>query len=67
LKSGADEGPFTGLAAPARRALAGAGFRTLAEVAAARREDLAALHGMGPNALSTLQRMLQAQGLDFRP
>ncbi|MFA1548961.1 DNA-binding protein [Actinomadura chokoriensis] len=54
------------LAAPARRALASAGYGDLEQLAAAREKDVAALHGMGPNAMKTLRRALQEQGLSFR-
>jgi len=56
---------FAGLAAPARRALAGAGVGSLAELARRREADVAALHGMGPNALRLLREKLAAQGLRF--
>lgn len=36
------------LAAPARRALAAAGYSSLTQLAQARADDIAALHGMGP-------------------
>lgn len=58
--------PFEKLAAPARRALMGAGYRTLRQLAGARETDIAALHGIGPNALVVLRRELRASGLAFR-
>lgn len=54
------------LAAPARRALAGAGLDTLARLARKTENEVAALHGMGPNALATLRAALKAKGLGFR-
>ncbi len=54
------------LAAPARRALAGAGLGSLAQVAMQREADVAALHGMGPNAMATLKAAMKAKGLGFR-
>lgn len=54
------------LAAPARRALAAAGYSNLAQLSQAREDEIAALHGMGPNALRTLRQALQENGLSFR-
>jgi len=54
------------LAAPARRALAGAGLVSLAQVAKQREADVAALHGIGPNAMATLKAAMRAKGLGFR-
>lgn len=56
---------FDGLAAPARRALAGGGYRTLADLARAREADVAKLHGMGPHALKILREKLAEAGLSF--
>ncbi|NVI87167.1 DNA-binding protein [Actinomadura sp. BRA 177] len=53
------------LAAPARRALASAGYTDLEQLATAREKDIATLHGMGPNALNTLRQALQDQDLSF--
>lgn len=44
-----------GLAGPALRALAGAGIRSVADLARWSREELAELHGMGPKALQLLE------------
>lgn len=54
------------LAAPALRALTGAGLGSLAQVAKWREADVAALHGMGPNAMATLKAAMKAKGLGFR-
>ena len=43
-----------GFAAPAQRALAGAGFTKVSELQAISAKDLAQLHGMGPKALKVL-------------
>ena len=56
---------FFGLAAPAQRALAEAKYRTLADLAKAREADVAALHGMGPNALKLLKQKMAEKGLKF--
>jgi hypothetical protein len=54
----------SGLAAPARRALESAGLESLEDVARFPRDELAALHGMGPKALRLLEDALAAAGLD---
>ncbi|URM97408.1 helix-hairpin-helix domain-containing protein [Actinomadura madurae] len=54
------------LGAPARRALAGAGYASLEQLAQAREDNIAELHGMGPKAMRTLRKALQEQGLSFR-
>jgi hypothetical protein len=54
------------LAAPARRALAGAGVTRLSQVQALSQAELAALHGMGPRALEQLRQALEQRGLSFR-
>ena len=41
-----------GLAAPARRALASAGYTRLDQLANASEAEVRALHGMGPNAMA---------------
>lgn len=54
-----------GLAAPARRALAAAGYSRLEQLAAVRENDIRRLHGIGPNALAKLRAALHARGLSF--
>ncbi|WP_425410977.1 DNA-binding protein [Hyphococcus sp.] len=53
------------LSAPARRALAGAGLTSLEKLAKTREADAAALHGMGPKALTLLKSAMKTQGLKF--
>jgi len=60
------DGFMAGLAAPARRALQGAGLTTLAKLAKMREAEIAELHGMGPNALGKLRASLKKAGLSFR-
>ncbi len=55
-----------GLAAPARRALAGAGISRLAQLAVLTESDIKKLHGIGPNALEQLRQALAARGLSYR-
>lgn len=54
-----------GLAAPARRALDGAGIVRLEQLTNLTEADIMKLHGMGPNAMEKLRRALAAQGLSF--
>jgi hypothetical protein len=54
------------LAAPARRALAGAGYTHLEQLAEVTESDLLELHGMGPNAIAVLRHALKEHGLSFR-
>ncbi|WJH37034.1 helix-hairpin-helix domain-containing protein [Paenibacillus aurantius] len=53
------------LSKPAQRALAGAGYRTLEELAGMSEAELKKLHGMGPKALGQLREALAAKGLAF--
>jgi hypothetical protein len=57
--------PLDRLAAPARRALGGGGYTTLEQLAEVREREIADLHGMGPNALEELRRILAERGLSF--
>ncbi|MEU7799471.1 helix-hairpin-helix domain-containing protein [Micromonospora arborensis] len=51
------------IGAPATRALHGAGYTTLRQLAGVPRSDLAKLHGMGPKALGILQAALEQHNL----
>ena len=53
------------LAAPARRALEGAGLTTLAKLSKTTESRVMDLHGMGPNAMSKLRATLGKSGLSF--
>ena len=53
------------LAAPARRALAGASVTNLSDLATMTEADVMALHGMGPNAMTTLKTVMKAKKLAF--
>lgn len=53
------------IGAPATRALRAEGLTALEQVATWTREDLAALHGVGPMALDRLQHAFGEAGLDF--
>jgi len=54
------------LAAPARRALIGAGVWRLEQLAEFSEAELKRLHGIGPNAMQQLQQALESRGLRFR-
>ena len=51
-----------GIGAPATRALVGAGYTKLSQLAGVRESDLAALHGVGPKAIRILQAALDDAG-----
>jgi predicted Fe-Mo cluster-binding NifX family protein len=53
------------LAAPARRALVGAGYTHLEQLSQVSESDVLALHGMGPNAMTVLRDALKEHGLSF--
>ena len=54
-----------GLSNPARRALAAAGCKNLAQLASFSEKEVSQWHGIGPRALATLRDALKAKGLDF--
>jgi len=54
-----------GLAAPARRALVGAGYLRLEQLSRVSEAEVKQLHGIGPNALKQLREALNAKGLSF--
>jgi predicted Fe-Mo cluster-binding NifX family protein len=54
------------LSAPARRALGGAGYVRLEQLAELKEADVMKLHGMGPNAMNVLRAALKKRGLSFR-
>lgn len=61
-----DNAPFNKLAAPAQRALAGAGIKTLPQLTSFTESELMKLHGIGKNALTTLKAMLAENKLTFK-
>lgn len=54
-----------GVGQPAIRALNGAGYFRLEDLAGATEAELMSLHGMGPKALGVLREALAAKGLSF--
>ncbi len=55
----------SGLAKPARRALLGAGYLRLEQLASLAEEEVLQLHGMGPKAMDQLRDALRVKGLTF--
>jgi len=53
------------LAAPARRALAQAGYTRLEQLTEISESELLQYHGMGPQAIDQLRRALADNGLSF--
>lgn len=53
------------IGAPATRALTGAGYRHLEQLAAISEGELLALHGVGPKAIRILREALAACGMTF--
>jgi uncharacterized protein YdhG (YjbR/CyaY superfamily) len=60
-----DEMGFPKLAAPARRALSGAGYTRLDQLAQVSEADLKKLHGIGTTAIAALREALHERGLSF--
>ncbi len=56
----------SGVSAPARRALASAGYTDLQELTQATEAELLKLHGMGPKAIGLIRNALEARGLSFK-
>jgi hypothetical protein len=54
------------VAAPARRALEGAGITTLSKLSRQTESSLLQLHGIGPSALPKLKAALAAKGLSLK-
>ncbi|MBS4196227.1 DNA-binding protein [Bacillus sp. FJAT-49870] len=54
-----------GIAKPARRALAGAGYERLEQLTKVTEAELLRLHGMGPRAIEQIRQALAEKGLSF--
>jgi hypothetical protein len=63
---GTEETNLPKLAAPARRALHGAGYTRLEDLTTVTESEVMTLHGMGPNAMQVLRNALRERGLSFR-
>jgi predicted Fe-Mo cluster-binding NifX family protein len=55
----------TNISKPAQRALAGAGIKSLAQLAKHSEAEVLKLHGMGPKACATLKEALRVNGKSF--
>jgi hypothetical protein len=55
----------SGLSAPARRALVGAGYVRLEQLTEVGEVEVLRLHGMGPKAIELIRQALAAKGLSF--
>ena len=63
---GTEETNLPKLAAPARRALQGAGYTRLEDLTKLTESEVMKLHGMGANAMQVLRTALAERGLSFR-
>jgi hypothetical protein len=54
-----------GLSRPARRALAGAGYVRLEQLAEVSEDEVSGLHGMGSRGMEQIRRALDSRGLSF--
>jgi hypothetical protein len=63
---GTEQTDLPKLAAPARRALNGAGYTRLEDLTKATESEVRKLHGMGANAMQVLRDALRERGLSFR-
>jgi hypothetical protein len=50
---------------PARRALEGAGIKTVKQLSKFSEKEILKLHGMGPGSIPKLRKALAAEGLSF--
>jgi DNA-binding XRE family transcriptional regulator len=55
----------TGIGRPATAALAGVDITQLRQLTRVSKAELAALHGVGPKAITVLEKELKAHGYDF--
>lgn len=55
-----------GVSAPARRALADAGYTQLRQLTKITEADLLELHGMGPKAVTAIKAAMKTRGLGFK-
>ena len=60
-----ESGLPTGLSAPARRALEGAGYVRLEQLTRVSEAELKKLHGLGPHGINLLRNALNEKGLSF--
>ncbi len=60
-----EESDLPKLASPAQRALADAGITRLVQLTRMSEAEISQLHGIGPNAITTLRFALNEKGLSF--
>jgi predicted RecB family nuclease len=60
------EGFLSLVSAPARRALEGAGIKTLKQLSKYSEKELLKLHGIGPTAIPKLRAALKEENLSFK-
>ena len=60
-----DAGFIDSLPAPARRALANAGYTHIEQFTKFSEAEVSRLHGMGPKSVELIRRALAAKGLSF--
>lgn len=65
VKKNAPASDLPKLAAPAMRALNGAGLTSLEKLSRASEAEVMELHGMGPNALAAIKAAMKKAGLTF--
>ncbi len=66
MKKITKENTLPKLAAPALRALSGAGIKTIRELSKWKEEELLELHGMGQNAIKQIKAELKSEGLSLK-
>lgn len=67
MTKNSDQNPWpAGVAKPAQRALAAAGYTSVEQLAGVTEGELTRLHGMGPKALMALSQALSERGLSFK-
>ena len=59
-------GFISDLGAPARRALANAGIKSVEQLSEKTERDILKLHGMGPSSMPKLRAALKSNGLSFK-
>lgn len=61
-----DAGFLSTISAPARRALEGAGIKTLKQLSKKNEKEILMLHGIGPSSIPKLRDALHAKRLSFK-
>lgn len=61
-----ESGLFSGLSAPAQRALQNNGIKSLTQLAQYTEKEVLQLHGIGPSSIPKLKQLLKNQKLSFK-